>query len=341
MERMFAASQFIAGEQLAAFEREFAAAMGAPFATGVASGTDAITLALRDAGVTGDVITSALTAPFTAVAIRAAGCTPRFADVDPLTLEMSAVDVERRMTARTRAVVAVHLYGQTCDLGAIGAIARSRGAIVIQDACQAHGAVYQGGPLTERSAYVCYSFYPTKNLGALGDGGAIATADESVAARLRMQRDGGRGARPQVAETWGVNSRLDEMQCCFLRAFLPELREWNAHRAAIARIYDERLAACSGVKLLRRDNSVHHLYVVRAQGRDELKQYLERRGIGTGVHYPVPLHLHPAFSDCGLRAGDLPEAEVACGEVLSLPVWPYMEFAAAEEVAECVRGFYD
>jgi dTDP-3-amino-3,4,6-trideoxy-alpha-D-glucose transaminase len=335
------ASFFILGPKLAAFEKEFAAWTGAKHAIGVANGTNAIELCLRDAGVQGEVVTTALTAPFTAVAIRAAGCKPRFADIDPETLQVDSASVSSAITRKTKAIVGVHLYGQLCDLRSLAKIAKGNGALLIQDACQAHGARYQDRPLTGWSPYVCYSFYPTKNLGALGDGGAIATDRNTINRRLRMERDGGRGRRPQIAETWGINSRLDELQCCFLSAFLPHMNEWTAQRSRIASIYDEALRDCPGVTLIRRtDESVHHLYVVRARRRDLLRKHLAGHGIGTGIHYPVPLHLHPAFSDCGLKRGDLPHAERACRELVSLPLWPGLSDPAAGEVAGRIRTYY-
>jgi dTDP-3-amino-3,4,6-trideoxy-alpha-D-glucose transaminase len=341
MQRLFADSMFILGSQLAAFEREFAAATRARFAVGTGNGTEAIQLALRDAGANGDVFTTALTAPFTAVAVRAAGCRPRFADVDPDTLQMDPADLDKRLTKRAAAIVAVHLYGQPCDLTSIAAIARANRAVLVQDACQAHGAVFRGRALTGWSRYVCYSFYPTKNLGCLGDGGAICTDRKTLAGRLAKERDGGRGRRPQIASTWGINSRLDELQCCFLRAFLVKLEEWNRSRARLAALYDEALASCPGVRVpFRSPESVHHLYVIRAKQRDRLRDHLLRLGIGTGVHYPAPLHLHPAFRDCGLKRGDLPNVERACTEVLSLPLWPYLGESAVAEVADRVQEFY-
>lgn len=341
IESLLDEGNFILGPRLAAFEKEFAECTGAKHAIGVANGTNAIELCLRDAGVQGDVITTALTAPFTAVAIRAAGCTPRFADVDPDTLQIDPSSLDQRMTPQTKAIVAVHLYGQPCSMRSISTIARAHGAVLVQDACQAHAARCQGHPLTFWSKYVCYSFYPTKNLGALGDGGAVATDSSAVDRRLRKERDGGRGRRPQIAETWGINSRLDELQCCFLSAFLTKLNAWNARRRQIAGLYDEALRRCPGVKTLRRTaDSVHHLYVIRAQRRDKLRAFLAQHGIGTGVHYPVPLHLHPAFRDSGLTRGALPHAERACREILSLPLWPGMSDDQAGEVADRVRSFY-
>ena len=224
----------------------------------------------------------------------------------------------------------------TRALGRFTAMARKHKIPLIQDAAQAHGARFEGRPLAAFSNYVAYSFYPTKNLGCLGDGGAIITDRAATRDRMAMVRDGGRHG-DQVAHTFGVNSRLDELQCCFLRAFLPHLDEWNAHRARIASIYDEELHGCAGVGLLKRtEGSVHHLYVVRAERRDQLRDYLAALGIGTAVHYPVPLHRHPAFA----QKGSLPHAELAVTEIVSLPLWPYMKESAARRVAAKIRRFY-
>jgi len=252
LRRLFQRSHFILGEELRAFEVEFAAALGGKFSIGVANGTSAIELCLRDAGVTGgEVITSALTAPFSGVGIRAAGATPKFADVDPETLQIDARDAAARMTARTRALMPVHLYGQPCELDQFAKLARKHRIPLIQDAAQAHGARFHGKPLAAFSRYIAYSFYPTKNLGCMGDGGAVITDDAATRGRLMVLRDGGRHG-DQVAHSFGVNSRLDELQCCFLRAFLPHLNDWNMHRARIASIYDEELRECPGVRLVKR-----------------------------------------------------------------------------------------
>ena len=321
-------SHYILGPQVAAFEREFAAAMGAREAVGVASGSDAITVALRALRVKGDVLTSAMTAPFTAVAIRAAGARPVFADVDPDTLLMDLEDARRRITPATAALVPVHLYGQPLDLTKL----RGLRIPILQDACQAHGA-----PVCGLRAYI---FYPTKNLGALGDGGAIVTDDARLAERLREIRDGGR-RNDQVAHSEGINSRLDEMQACYLRAFLPRLAAWNQRRRELAERYDAALAGCPGIRPLARvPGSVAHLYVVRAKRRDQLRLHLAARGIASGVHYPRPLHLHPAFRDAGLRRGDLPHAERAAREIISLPLHAYLSDADLDEVVSTVRSFY-
>lgn len=338
---MFARSHFILGEQVAAFEGELAAAFQARFAIGVGSGTDAIQLCLREAGASArEVITSALTASFTGIGILAAGCLPRFADVNPRTLEIDPEDAGNRMTRRTAAFVPVHLYGQPCAIDSFARMARAHRKLLVQDACQAHGAQCGGKPFTEFSGWVAYSFYPTKNLFCLGDGGAILTNRASSARRLRALRDGGRRGG-QISYMAGVNSRLDEMHACYLRAFLPRLNEWNEDRRRTARLYDQGLKDCPAVGMVERtEDSVCHLYVIRAHRRDRLRQHLASQGIVTGVHYPAPLHLQPAFRDCGLRRGDLPHAEKACREILSLPLWPRLPATSAEEVIERIRRFY-
>ncbi|MCS7316076.1 MAG: DegT/DnrJ/EryC1/StrS family aminotransferase [Bryobacteraceae bacterium] len=339
---MFERGQFILGDQVAAFEREFARAMGARYAVATGTGTAALELCLREAGITErrmEVITTPLTAPFTALAIRGGGATPRFADVDPDSLLLDPEDAARRATRRTAALVPVHLYGRPCELDRWRELARQSGAVLVQDACQAHGALYRSKPLAAWSAYVAYSFYPTKNLGALGDGGAVVTDRARIRRRLAMLRDGGR-AGGHVSRLPGINSRLDEMQACYLRAFLRHLATWNWRRARLAALYDEALRDCPGVRLLDRTGSVHHLYVIRVRRRERLRRWLASQGIGTAIHYPVPLHLQPAFREFGCRRGDLPVAERACREILSLPLYPHLPEAAVEEVAGRIRQFY-
>lgn len=335
---LYERSHYILGPEGEAFEREFAEFTGAREVVGCGNGTDAITLALRAAGVkAGDeVVTTGLSAPFTAVGIAGAGARVRFADVDGETLQMDPAQVAGQVTKRTRAIVVVHLYGQPARVDEMTGL----GAAVVQDAAQAHGARWRGKALTAWSPYVTYSFYPTKNLGALGDGGAVAVRSAAEARRLRMMRDGGRRGG-MVALEEGINSRLDEMQACYLRAFLERLEEWNKARARVAALYDEMLGDCAGVRLVRRTaESVNHLYVVRAKRREGLRKALAERGIGTGVHYPAPLHLNPAFAGCGQGRGALPEAERAAREVVSLPLWPHLPLEQAEAVAEAVRAFY-
>jgi dTDP-4-amino-4,6-dideoxygalactose transaminase len=334
LRRLFAGSQFILGEQVAEFERELAIAFGAKYAVTVGSGTSALELCLRAAGLGesgAEVVVPALTSPFTAQAVLAAGCRPRFADVDAQHLLLDAESAIARVGDRTRALLPVHLYGQPCDVSWA-----PRSLILAQDACQAHGA----GPFTKASPYVAYSFYPTKNLPCLGDGGAVVTNVRRVADSIRLLRDGGRRS-DQLSRVRAVNSRLDEMQACYLRAFLPKLAEWNTQRTKLCAWYDELLADCEGFRpLRRREGSVCHLYVGRAVRRDPLRKFLAARGIASGVHYPVPLHLHPAFQGYGAKRGHLPVAEQACRRIVPLPLWPGMRRGMVEEVAGRVREFY-
>ena len=344
---MFARSQWILGPEVAAFEREFAAFCGAPYCVGVANGTDAITLALRLRGIETpdqEVLTTPLTAPFTGIAILAAGAKPVFADVEEDTLLLDPQDAAARITPRTAALLPVHLYGQTCDLATWRDLAKRAGAVLIQDACQAHGALHGGRPLVAFSGLAAYSFYPTKNLGALGDGGALVLSSEADAALARKLRDGGRVVG-HVSELPGRNSRLDEIQAAFLRIALSRLPAWNEARRRLAAIYDEELAAIPA-ELLRpvahragRDHA-RHLYVVRAQERDRLREHLAANGVGCGIHYPVPLHVQPAFAACGFGPGDLPVAERAARDILSLPMGPHLAGEQARRVAALIRGFY-
>ena len=332
-------SSYILGRQGEMFEAEFARAMGGAYAIGVGSGCGAIEVCLRAAGVTRSsqqVVTSALTAPFTAVAIQAAGATPVLADIDPETLLIDPDDLGNRIGRRVAAIVPVHLYGQVCQIEEVARLARNAGVPVVQDACQAHGAA----DFTRFSPYVTYSFYPTKNLGALGDGGAVVTSSRRIAKLVREIRDGGRQGG-QVSHIPGINSRLDEMQACYLRAFLTRLSAWNARRIEIARMYDERLHSVAAIRLVARPRpSVCHLYVIRAKRRDKLRAFLASRGVATGIHYPVPLHLQPAFRG-KLKKGDLPVAEKACREIVSLPLHPCLSENQVNEVAEIVKKFYD
>jgi dTDP-3-amino-3,4,6-trideoxy-alpha-D-glucose transaminase len=323
---LFDRMHFILGEQVSAFEEELASSFGARFAVTVGTGTAAIELALRASGLgdTGaEVLIPVLTSPFTAQAVLAAGCRPRFADVDPEHLLLDAIP---HLTKRTRAIVPVHLYGQPCQL--------PRSALItVQDACQAHGIT------TTFASPAAYSFYPTKNLPCLGDGGAVLTDSSRVATHLRSLRDGGR-RNDQLARERALNSRLDEMQACYLRAFLPHLAAWNATRVRLAARYDNALAGCATVRPLpRRSGSVCHLYVIRTKRRDRLRVHLANHGIATGIHYPVPLHLHPAFREFNPKQTKFPVAEQACREILSLPLWPCMPESVIEEVAQRIREF--
>jgi len=339
--RVLDSGWFVLGPEGEAFERELAAACGAAHAVGVASGTEAIQLALSVVGVgAGDeVVTSPLTAAFTGLAVLAAGARPVFADLDPATLNVSPEAVARAVTPRTKALLPVHLHGHPADLDPLLQIARERGIPLVEDACQAAGARYKGRVVGALSGVGALSFYPTKNLGALGDGGAVLVNDPALAARLRRARNGGQTDRYHHAEP-GINSRLDEMQAAVLRVGLRHLEAGNARRRELAALYRRELAEADGIVLPGEQayaRSNHHLFVVRHPRRDALMAALRERGIATLIHYPVPLHLQGAFAALGGRRGDFPVAEKAAGEVLSLPLYPEMTDAQALSVAAAVR----
>jgi dTDP-4-amino-4,6-dideoxygalactose transaminase len=339
--RVLDSGWFILGPEGEAFERELAEWMGAREAIGVANGTEAIQLALEalDVGPGEEVITSPLTAAFTALAILRAGARPVFADLDPATLNVAPEAVTAAVTPLTRAILPVHLYGHPADLDPLMALGRERGIAVIEDACQAAGASYKGRRVGALTGIGALSFYPTKNLGALGDGGAILVQDAAVAARLRRLRNGGQSDRYRH-EIAGVNSRLDEMQAAILRVGLRHLEEWTARRAAIAARYGAGLDGVPGLALPRDQPyaaAAHHLFVVRHAQRDALAKGLAQREVGTLIHYPIPLHLQPAFAGTG-RAGQFPVAEKAAREILSLPLYPEMSDPQVDVVIEAVRA---
>ncbi len=335
---------FILGAQLQAFEKEFAAYVGASQAVGVGSGTDAIHLALRAAGVgPGDgVIIPANTCVPTAAAVVAAGATPVLADVDPATLTLDPAAMERTITPPVKAVLPVHLYGHPCDMDAINAVAARHGLYVVEDCAQAHGAQYKGRHCGVLSAAAAFSFYPTKNLGAFGDAGAVTTNDPEIADRVRKLRNYGEDRR-YYHVTHGVNSRLDEMQAAILRVKLRHLDAWNDARRARAAQYRERLRvtplALPEEAPWARSN--FHLYPVRTPDRDALAAWLKERGIGTLMHYPIPIHLQPAYASLGWTRGAFPVAEKICNETLSLPLYPELPPETVDQIADAVIAFFD
>jgi dTDP-4-amino-4,6-dideoxygalactose transaminase len=338
--RVLDSGVFILGPEGEAFEREAALALGAKDCVAVANGTEALQLALEAVGVGpgDDVVTSPLSAAFTALAIARTGAKPLFADLDPDTLNVDPAAMGRALTTRTKALVPVHLYGHPADMDPILEIARDRGLAVVEDACQAHGARYKGRAVGTLGGIGALSFYPTKNLGALGDGGAVLVDDAAAAARLRRLRNGGQSDRYRH-ELLGVNSRLDEIQAAVLRVGLRHLEAWTARRRALAALYTRELEG-TGLRLpVERPyaRAVCHLFVVRHPQRDALADALRERGVGTLVHYPIPLHLQPAFASLGGRRGDLPVAEQAAAEVLSLPLFPEMTDDQVLAVARTVR----
>ena len=339
IDRVLERGWFVLGPEVDAFEAEFAAASGAAHAIGVGTGTDAIALILRALGIgAGDeVITSPLSAAYSALAIVMAGARPVFADVDPARLTIDAVQAERAITARTKAILPVHLYGQPADMAALAAVAARHDLAIVEDCCQAHLATAGGRPVGTIGVAGAFSFYPTKNLGALGDGGAVITNERALADRLRRLRNGGQTDRYHH-ESFGVNSRLDEMQAAILRARLPRLAEWTARRRALAARYRAALTN-AGVDVPPEMDAghVYHLFVVRCRERAALQAHLTARGIETLIHYPVPIPRQPVFSST--PTVECPSADRACAEVLSLPLSPALNDADVDEVAAAVSAF--
>lgn len=344
--RVLQSSAFVLGRELEAFEEEFAAYCAVGHALGVANGTDALALALRALGVgSGDsVAVPAFTFAGTAEAVCHVGARPVFVDIEPqtCTLDPAALrDALQRHGAAVRAVIPVHLYGQTAAMQEVGAVAHNAGAAIVEDAAQAHGARYQGQRAGGLGALGCFSFYPSKNLGALGDGGAITTNDAELGTRIAALRDHGQRQK-YVHDVVGFNSRLDGLQAAWLRVKLRRLDQWNARRRALAHLYDSGLRDVPGIRLpitAAEREHVYHLYVIRCAERDALKAHLEACGIAAGLHYPRPLHLQPAFAHLGYRAGEFPHAEAAAREVLALPLYPEMSDSATAEVADAVRAW--
>jgi len=331
---------FILGKQGESFEREFADYCGVAHCVGVGSGTEAIHLALVACGVQpgDDVVTVSLTAVPTASAISFAGARPVFVDVDPRTFTMDPARLESALTPRTKAILPVHLYGQTADMDPILEIGRRHGIPVIEDACQAHGAEYKGRRAGSLGSMAAFSFYPTKNLGACGDGGAVTTDDPELADRLRLLRNYGQRKR-YYHESKGYNSRLDEVQAAILRVKLRHLNGWNEVRRTKATLYSSRLREVLCPLEAGYARHVYHLYVVRSRRRDELQRFLAERGIGTLIHYPVPVHLQEAYRDLGLPRGALPVTERCAEEILSLPLYPELPDELVVEVAETINQF--
>lgn len=330
---------FIGGPEVEQFEQAWAGACGTRHAVGVASGTDALHLTLRALGIgPGDeVIVPANTFVATAAAVVLAGATPRFVDVDPDTLLVTPDTVAGALGHRTAAAIAVHLYGQIPDMDGLQAVAENAGIALVEDAAQAHGASWRGRPAGSFGVAGCFSFYPGKNLGAFGDGGAVTTDDPALARRIRMLADHGRGGSHHDHVTVGTNSRLDALQAALLHAKLERLTDWTAARRARAGRYRKGLAGSSARPVERAPgcDSADHLLVVRVPARDALRDHLAAAGIATGIHYPVPCHRTPAF--LRFTPGPLPVAERAAGEILSLPLYPQLELATIDRVCESVR----
>jgi dTDP-4-amino-4,6-dideoxygalactose transaminase len=340
--RVLDSGWFVLGPEGRAFEEEFASASGAAHAVGVGSGTDAIELALRalDIGAGDEVVTQANTCVPTVAGIERAGATPVLCDVESDAGTMDVASLEHVLTDRTRAVVPVHLYGQCADTDAIAALCAGRGIEVVEDCAQAAGAELRSRPAGTIGRLGCFSFYPTKNLAALGDGGAVVTGDAKLAERLRSLRQYGQADRYRHVEV-GVNSRLDEVQAAILRARLPHLAPGNARRAEIAAAYTDALAGGPVRPLARlpERNHVFHLFVVDAPDRDALRAHLDDAGVQTLVHYPLPVHRHPPYERLADGAASLDVSERLCSRVLSLPIYPELRDDEVEHVSAALRAF--
>ncbi len=339
IDRVIERGWFILGPELEAFEQEFAAACGTSHAVGVGTGTDALALALRGLGIgPGDeVITSPLSAAYSGLAIVMAGATPIFADLDPARLTLDPRAAEAAITSRTTAIMPVHIYGQAADMTALSSIASRHALAIVEDACQAHGATCAGRPVGTFGSAGAFSFYPTKNLGALGDGGAIVTNNAALADKLKRLRNGGQTDRYHHPEL-GVNSRLDDLQAAVLRARLPRLAAGNARRRELAARYRSALAGGPVAVPAECDaGHVYHLFVVLARDRAAFQAHLQSQGIGTLVHYPIPVPRQAAFAAYAPAA--CPIADRICAEVCSLPMHPQLSDADAREVVAAVTSF--
>ena len=340
IDRVVASGWFVLGPEVEAFEAEFAAAMGARHAVGVGTGTDAIALILRALGIgEGDeVITTPLSAAYSALAIMMTGARPVFADIDPERLTIDPAEIERAITPRTRAILPVHLYGQPADMTAIRDVAERHHLKIVEDCCQAHLGHAGGRPVGTIGVAGAFSFYPTKNLAALGDGGAVITNEQALAERIARLRNGGQTGRYRHQE-FGVNSRLDELQAAILRARLPLLREWTDARRRLAGVYRAALADAAVVVPPECDpGHVYHLFVVRSAARNELQSHLSARGIETLIHYPVPIPSQPALAAVA-PAQCCPVAHRVCEELLSLPLYPALGEDVVRDVAAAVSAF--
>ena len=335
---------YILGQQVDAFEREFAEHCGVAYTIGVGSGTDALILTLKALGIgTGDeIITVSHTAVATAAAIVAVGATPVLVEIDPNFYTLEPSSLESAITARTKAIIAVHLYGQAADVDAINLVARRHGIQVIEDCAQAAGGFYNGRRIGTLADVACFSFYPTKNLGAIGDGGMVATADQGLAERVRRLRQYGWDSARRTLET-GVNSRLDEIQAAILRTKLPHLDIDNARRRAIADRYDKGLAGLPLTIPARRSDSEHafHLYVVTCDDRDALKDGLAEAGVGTGIHYASPVHRQTGYREaCIVPQSGLPVTEHLVDRILTLPLYPELTDADVDTVVAATQSHF-
>lgn len=339
--RVLASGTYVLGEEVKLFEEEFATFCGAKQCVGVASGTDALLLSLKALGISKDdeVITVANSFVSTATTISMLGAVPVFVDVDERTCNLDAKKLEEKITFRTKAIVLVHLYGQPADMHPIIAIAKKHNLRIVEDACQAHGARYHGKSAGTLGDIAAFSFFPSKNLGGYGDGGAVVTDDPELAEKVRMYRTYGSKQRDHYI-TWGVNSRLDTIQAAILRVKLRHLPSWIEKRRELTVRYTALLSG-SSVKVLdviSGAESACHLFVIRSKKRDALQAFLKEKGVSTGIHYPVPIHMQPIYTELGYAKGSVPVTEMLATEILSLPLCPEL---LDEELAYVVKSIKD
>lgn len=335
--RVLRSGWYVLGREVEEFEKEFAAFCGTQYAVGCASGTEAIALALMALGIErGDeVITVPNTAVPTVCGMLMAGANPVFVDVDS-SYHMDPKQLDKAISKKTRALLPVHLYGQTVDMEAINEVARRHNLYVVEDACQAHGAEFRGNRAGSLGRAGCFSFYPTKNLGCFGDGGSITTDDSEVYERLLLIRNYGQKNRYHH-QVYGINSRLDEIQAAVLRVKLKHLDSWNERRRNLAAVYDARLSNVCGIPFEKDGNNhVYHLYVIRTPNREGLQEFLKQNEIDTLIHYPLPIHLQEAYKNLNHKPGDFPRTEEFAKEIVSLPLHPQMTKNDVEYVCDKV-----
>jgi len=343
VERIARDSAFTLGPELERFEAAFAEFCGTEYAAGVSSGTAALEIALRALGVgPGDeVIVPTYSFIATAEAVSTVGATPVIVDIDPETALLTTEIVEKALTAKTRCVIPVHLFGRPVDMDPLLALCRERGIAVIEDACQAHGALYKGRPVGSLGDAGCFSFYPTKNLGGWGDGGALVTSDAALDAKVRLLRSHGEGVRHHHELATGTH-RLDTLQAAILTVKLRHLPAWNQRRREAAEMLRQGLAGTAVISpapAAADSDHVYHLFVVRSAARDALRDHLDAEGVASAIHYPTPIHLQPAYAALGLGRGDLPVAERLASENCSLPIFPAIEDSQIAEIVAAVKGF--
>jgi dTDP-4-amino-4,6-dideoxygalactose transaminase len=337
--RVLKSGWYVLGDEVNKFEQEFSKYAGTRFGVGVNSGSDALYLAVKALDVSSgdEVITVSHTMISTVDAIARNGARPIFVDVDPSTYVMDASQIEAKISKKTKAIIPVHLYGHPVDMAPLTELARKYGLYVIEDACQAHGSRYKGAVVGSIGDIGCFSFYPTKNLGAYGDAGMIVTNNEELANKLKKMRNYGQ-SKKYYHDFVGINSRLDEMQAAILRIKLRHLNDWNRNRRKLAKLYDGLLHNTEAITPIELEYAEHvyHLYVIRLKRRNELQQYLLKKDIQTLIHYPIPVHLQEAYKIADI----LPITEKICGEILSLPISPWLKESEIEQVSENLKQYF-